>query len=114
MKAYSIDLRERIVAAVAGGMGKTAAARTFAVSVGSVQRYVKQAATEGSLAPKPTPGRRAKIAVADVPALQAARLADGDATLAQIGAAWATDHEAVSVATLSRTFTRLKITRKKK
>ena len=43
MKAYSIDLREKIVAAVRRGMSKAQAARTFGVGATSVKRYVKLA-----------------------------------------------------------------------
>jgi transposase len=43
MKAYSLDLREKIVAAVGRGMLKAQAARTFGVGATSVKRYVKLA-----------------------------------------------------------------------
>jgi hypothetical protein len=43
MKAYSGDLRKRIVEAVERGMGKSEAARTFGVSLSSVKRYVSSA-----------------------------------------------------------------------
>ncbi len=38
MKAYSVDLREKIVAAVGRGMSKAQTARTFGVSATSVKR----------------------------------------------------------------------------
>ena len=42
MKAYSLDLREKIVDAVLRrGMPKAQAARTFGVGATSVKRYVK-------------------------------------------------------------------------
>jgi transposase len=47
MKAYSVDLREKIIAAVERGMSKAQAARTFGVGATSVKRYVKLA-EEGS------------------------------------------------------------------
>ena len=43
MKAYSEDLRERIVEAVERGMGKSEVARTFGMSLSSVKRYVGMA-----------------------------------------------------------------------
>ena len=43
MKAYSVDLREKIIAAVERGMSKAQAARTFGVGATSVKRYVKLA-----------------------------------------------------------------------
>ena len=38
MKAYSLDLREKIVAAVRRGMSKAQTARTFGVGATSVKR----------------------------------------------------------------------------
>ena len=61
MKAYSEDLRKRIVEAVGRGMGKSEAARTFGVSLSSVKRYVSMAREERSLTPKKRPGLRPKI-----------------------------------------------------
>jgi transposase len=57
MCAYSPDLRAKIVAAVDRTTNKHEVARTFGVSVSSVKRYVKQWQEEGSLDPKPHPGR---------------------------------------------------------
>ena len=61
MKAYSEDLRMRIVEAVERGMGKNEAARTFGVSLSSVKRYVGMARAGRSLTPKKRPGLRPKI-----------------------------------------------------
>ena len=43
MNAYSEDLRKKIVEALAQGMGKSEAARTFSVSLSSIKRYAKLA-----------------------------------------------------------------------
>jgi transposase len=43
MKAYSEDLRRKIVQAVGGGMGKSEVARTLGVSLSSIKRYVGMA-----------------------------------------------------------------------
>jgi hypothetical protein len=50
MKAYSMDLRERLVAAGGGGMRKAAAARVYAVGLSTVKRYARQQATAGASA----------------------------------------------------------------
>ena len=42
MKAYSEDLRSRILAAVDAGMSKCEASRVFAVSRSTVKRYARQ------------------------------------------------------------------------
>ena len=61
MKAYSEDLRMKIVEAIERGMGKSEAARTFGVSLSSVKRYVATYREGGSLAPKKRPGSKPKL-----------------------------------------------------
>lgn len=61
MNGYSQDLREKIVAAVGGGIPKSQVARTFGVSRSSVKRYVKKADHGESLAPKKSPGSAPKL-----------------------------------------------------
>ena len=61
MKAYSEDLRKRIVEAVERGMGKSEVARTFGVGLSSVKRYVGMAREGRPLTPKKPPGLRPKI-----------------------------------------------------
>jgi transposase len=61
MKAYSLDLREKIVAAVGCGMSKAQAARTFRVGATSVKRYVKLAEEGKPLNPGKAPGRKGKL-----------------------------------------------------
>lgn len=55
-KPYSQDLRERVVAAVAGGQTRRAAAKHFKVSVSSAIRWVQRWQATGSVAAKPTGG----------------------------------------------------------
>ena len=62
MKAYSEDLRRKVVEAVEHrGMGKSEAARTFGMSLSSVKRYVGKARQGNSLSPRKHPGPRPKI-----------------------------------------------------
>ena len=56
----SIDLRERVVAAVKGGMSRRRAAAHFRVGVSSAIRWAAQVETTGDLSPKPH-GRRSSI-----------------------------------------------------
>ena len=60
MRAYSEDLRKKIVAAIGRGMSKAQAARTFDVSLSSVKRYSRTASQGGSLEPRRSPGRPRK------------------------------------------------------
>ena len=55
-KPYSQDLRERVVAAVAGGKTRHAVAAQFAVSVSSAVRWVQRWQASGEVAAKPTGG----------------------------------------------------------
>ena len=115
MKAYSPDLRGRIVRAVERGMPRSQAARTFAVSLATVKNYVRQWHQTGSLAAKPIPGRPRGIPRAQDPALVARLRATPDATLAELVAAWeAAPRVAVSVATMSRAIRRVRWARKKR
>jgi len=51
MRAYSVDLGEKIVHAVLSrGMSKEEAARPFGIGASSVKRYVKKAESRESLA----------------------------------------------------------------
>ena len=89
MRAYSMDLRERVVAAVDAGMTQSQAAVRFGVSLRTVERYLARRRATGSLAateqrhgPEPTVRRRLQ-------AWLPARLdAAADATLAEHVAAF--------------------------
>jgi transposase len=62
MRAYSEDVRKKIVAAIEQrGMSKAEAARTFGVSLSSVKRYARTVRQGGSLTPKKSPGRTRKV-----------------------------------------------------
>ena len=61
MKAYSEDLRRKVVEGVHRGTGKSEAARSFGVSLSSVKRYVAKADQGGSLSPRKHPGPRSEL-----------------------------------------------------
>ena len=61
MKAYSEDLRAKILEAVDRGMPKSVAAKTFGVSRSSVKRYAAARREGRPLAPKKHPGSKAKL-----------------------------------------------------
>ena len=60
MKAYSEDLRKKIVDALRRGTPKAEAARLFGVSLSSVERFAGMGREGGSLAPRKPPGRPPK------------------------------------------------------
>src|SRR3712207_8308603 len=99
MRAYSMDLRERVVAAVDRGMTQEQAAVTFGVSVNTVARYLARRRTTGSLAPTPyrhgpVPEKKRRLQ-----AWQPARLAeDAEGTLAEHAAAFVAEEYVVGSA----------------
>lgn len=114
MKAYSQDLRLRILQAVDDGLTKAAAARRFVVGLTTVKRYLAQRAAVGQVQPKTAPGRPARIGP-DAYAAVAAQVGQmPDATLAEHAAAWESAHTVrVSQWAMGRIIRRLKLTRKK-
>jgi transposase len=61
MKAYSEDLRTKILEAVDRGMPKSEAAKTFGVSRSSVKRYAAARREGRPLAPRKHPGSKPKL-----------------------------------------------------
>ena len=61
MKAYSKDLRKKIVDAIERGMPKAQAARTFGVGISTVKRYATKAQKGEPLEPGKAPGKRPKM-----------------------------------------------------
>ena len=72
---YSLDLRKRVVAAVASGMSREAAAERYQVSHSSAARWVARAASTGSPAALPMGGKK-PFALADEADWVRARLAE--------------------------------------
>jgi len=61
MKAYSLDLRVKIVESVKKGVPKAETARRFGVDRATVKRYSKQLDERGTLQPRKAPGRAPKL-----------------------------------------------------
>ncbi len=59
MKAYSQDLRQRVLQAIDAGQNQATVAKTFSVSVATIKRYLKQRRETGQVLPKAIPGRPA-------------------------------------------------------
>jgi transposase len=114
MKAYSEDLRDRVIRAVAIGTPREDVAGMFAVSVPSIERWLRLKRETGGVAPRPLLGPPAVKTNALVEALPE-RLTDrADATLEEQCAWWReVSGVEVSTATMSRALTRLGWTRKK-
>lgn len=103
MKAYSEDLRLRVLAAVDGGMPRSEVVRVFGVSSATLTRYRRLRRETGGLAPRPRPGRRSEQREALRAGLLPRVQAHPDATLAEHCAWWeAARGVRVSPATMSR------------
>ncbi len=115
MRAYSVDLREHVVAAVQAGRRRMDVAEVFGISLRTVERYLRQQQQTGELRPKPVPGRRREIPAAQEEQLAAQLRAHPAATLEQHRAMWAeATGVRLSATTLYRAIKRLGWTWKKK
>lgn len=113
-RAYSRDLRERLLQAVASGLPVVEIARLMDVSERTIRRYKATAAAGASLEPGTSPGGPRKIPREQEGAMRAQVAAHPDATLAEHCAHWAAaGHAEVSTATMSRTLARLGLPVKK-
>jgi len=112
MKAYSTDLRERVVAACdTGDATREQIAARFSVSVAWIRKLVRQRRETGSIDPKPRSGGRAPAFDHEAASrLREAVRADNDATLRELAHAAGVTCCASAV---HRALNRLGITRKK-
>ena len=111
----SMDLRERVRAAVTGGMSRRQAAAHFRVSVSSAIRWVAQAEATGDLRPKPMGGDHRSAAIEAQGETILSLLAEQpDTTLAVYQEALAKTGHRFSVSTIWRFFERRKLTLKKR
>lgn len=112
--SYSLDLRQRAVAATNQGMTIRRAAEVFQVSVATIERWRRHARERGDLAPRTSPGCPRLIPPSQDAELLAQLQAHPDATLAEHARHWAAQTGAVvSPATFCRAFQRLGWTLKK-
>ena len=112
MKAYSMDLRERVVAACDEGVDtREEIAERFGVSVSWMRDLLRRRRETGSIAPRPHGGGRAPAFDEEAAArLREAVKADDDATLVELAEAAGV---ACCASAVHRALARLGITRKK-
>jgi putative transposase len=80
-KPYSMDLRERVVAAVAGGMSRNRAAKQFGIGISTAINWVKRLGETGSVAPGKMGGHKPKAISGDHRVWLLQRIKSGDFTL---------------------------------
>lgn len=115
MKAYSYDLRLRVLRAVDQARSRAEIVAMFAISLATLKRYLNLRRETGDIKPKAIPGRPAQKGAALLVGLQPQLDAYPDATLEEHCQIWKTTQGVpVSSATMSRALQRLNWTRKKK
>ena len=115
MKAYSQDVRQRVLRAIDSGESQTQTAETFAVSVPTIKRYLRQRRETGHVLPKAIPGRPAKKGAVLQAHLRAQLEAHPDATREEHCRLFQIEHGiCVSTASISRARAAVGWTRKKR
>jgi transposase len=114
-RTLSQDLRDRVVAAVDGGMICQAAAAHFDVSISSAIRWKRLALQHGRSVAKPRGGDRHSGRIeAHGDFIKELLAEQGDITLIKIQAQLTRRGAPVEIGTVHRFFTRHRITRKKR
>ena len=111
----SVDLRERVVAAVADGASMQKVAERFGVSASSASRWCGRVSETGDVAPKPCGGDRHSHRIeAHADTILALDAEQPTLFLSELRTALAARGITVSASALSRFFKRHAITRKKR
>ena len=114
-KALSLDLRTRVLSAIASGMSCRQAAERFGVSASSAIRWRARERAQGDARPKPLGGdRRSARIEAQAEVILDLVAKRPDLTLDEICTALGERGVTVSIATLWRFFERHRITLKKR
>ncbi len=119
VKALSVDLRKRVVAAIDGGISRNQAAARFGVSIASAVRWCQLKRRQGDISPKrqgiTTEGgdRKSGRIESEAPFILATIRKEPDITLAELQALLHQRKQSFGLATLWRFFHRHQITLKK-
>ena len=115
MKAYSVDVREKVLRAVDQGHPREEIIELLGVSRATIKRYLKQRRETGSVAPKAIPGRTPKKLGRLQADLGTQLQAHDDLRLEDQCQLWEQTHGMhVSTSTMSEAIKRLGWTRKKR
>src|SRR5574338_1421984 len=115
MSGYSVDLRERVIAARQEGKTHAWIAQTFKISVSSVKRYIERFERTGCVEATQQQRQQPIIHEGYRAAIDALVQRLADATLEEYCDAWARDSgQRVSIQTMSRTLIRFGWPRKKR
>jgi transposase len=113
-RPYSVDLRARVVRAVAAGLSRRAAARRFEVSVSFVIKLVQRWRREGTIEPARYGGWKRPTLAAHAERVHDLLRGEPDLTIAELRSRLAAEAIHVSPAAISRFLTAEGLTRKKR
>lgn len=113
-KPLSMDLRERLLAAVEAGQSRRAAGRQFAVSESCVIRLMKQYATQGTIAPRKFGGHMRPALEPHYDRIRALVAVTPDITIEELQKRLATEGIPISRSPLGRCLLALGLARKKR
>jgi len=115
MCAYSVDLRERVLAAVERGMPRQEVVMTFNVSLATIKRWLARRRAGDDVTPQAPPGRRRMITPAQQAALATQLETNRDATIERHTQLWNKSQSmTISQWTMGRAIRRLGWTYKKR
>lgn len=116
MRAYSLDLRERVLAALDGGMSRSEVSTTFKVSLSTIKRWLSRRRSGQPLAAPPPSGRKPIFSDTDLSVLRSRLQEAADASIAAHTQWWndTSPERPVSPKTIERAIARLGWTRKKR
>ncbi|MCK1665736.1 IS630 family transposase, partial [Bradyrhizobium sp. 153] len=80
-KPYSLDLRQRVVAAIEGGMSRNRAAKQFGVAISTAIGWMKRVDETGSVAPGQMGGHKPKAVSGEHAVWLSQRIKEGDFTI---------------------------------
>jgi transposase len=114
MQALSLDLRQRILAALEAGQPRAAIATRFAVSQSSVYRLQRQWKARRELGPKKRPGRGYALKDEELALLETLVHQQDDPTGASLVTAWKQlSGKSIGLSTMHRALQRLQMSYKK-
>ncbi len=113
-KPLSMDLRERLLAAVEAGQSRRATGRQFAVSESCVVRLMKQYATEGTIEPRKFGGHMRPALEPHYDRIRALVAATPDITIEELREQLAAEGIPISRSPLGRCLLALGLARKKR
>jgi transposase len=88
MRAFSLDLRQRVVDALQSGQTRPQVSERFGVSLATIDRLARQWRQTQDLNPRPIPGRARAITETEREILQTLVSTQEDPTLSSLSKAW--------------------------